>query len=112
MKVRNNQPPVILSGAKDLRGFLCYDDLRTTAEILRSAQDDISNSFTASNPFRAAGEGGWFTFVFSRWQEAALSGQGPFIDKCFRCYEGELLEPGHSVFRTQNVTDVQLFRSI
>ena len=87
MKVRNNQPPVILSGAKDLRGFLCYDDLRTTAEILRSAQDDISNSFTASKPFRAAGEGGWFTFVFSRWQEAALSGQGPFIDKCFRSYD-------------------------
>jgi len=31
---------VILSAAKDLRGFRWLDDLRTTAGILRCAQDD------------------------------------------------------------------------
>ena len=39
-KVLKNQTPVILSGAKDLRSFHWFDDLRTTAEILRGAQDD------------------------------------------------------------------------
>ncbi|SPE26468.1 hypothetical protein SBA2_30133 [Acidobacteriia bacterium SbA2] len=35
-----NQPPVILSGAKDPRSYLQPNDLRTTAEILRYAPDD------------------------------------------------------------------------
>jgi hypothetical protein len=33
-------PPVILSAAKDPGSFLWFSNLRTTAEILRSAQDD------------------------------------------------------------------------
>jgi MFS family permease len=36
-----DRPPVILSGANDLRGFVRYNGIRATAEILRSAQDDI-----------------------------------------------------------------------
>ncbi|SPE23791.1 hypothetical protein SBA2_150025 [Acidobacteriia bacterium SbA2] len=34
--------PVILSEAKDPGSFLWFSDLRTTAEILRCAQDDTS----------------------------------------------------------------------
>jgi len=34
--------PVILSAAKDPGSFLWFSDLRTTAEILRCAQDDTS----------------------------------------------------------------------
>jgi len=41
-KLRKNQPPVILSEAKDPRSFLCFSGLRTTSEILRCAQDDTS----------------------------------------------------------------------
>jgi hypothetical protein len=33
--------PVILSEAKDPSSFLWFSDLRTTAEILRCAQDDM-----------------------------------------------------------------------
>jgi hypothetical protein len=40
MPGRRKQPDVILSEAKDLRSLLHFDDLRTTAEILRFAQDD------------------------------------------------------------------------
>jgi hypothetical protein len=39
-KLLKGQTPVILSAAKDLRSLLWFDDLRTTAEILRCAQDD------------------------------------------------------------------------
>jgi hypothetical protein len=35
-----NQPLVILSEAKDLRSFVPSKEWRTTAEILRFAQDD------------------------------------------------------------------------
>jgi hypothetical protein len=35
--------PVILSEAKDLRSFMPFSELRTTAEILRFAQDDKSS---------------------------------------------------------------------
>ena len=35
-----NPLPVILSEAKDLRSFMPFNELRTTAEILRFAQDD------------------------------------------------------------------------
>jgi len=36
---------VILSEAKDPGSFLWFSDLRTTAEILRCAQDDTSGFF-------------------------------------------------------------------
>jgi hypothetical protein len=45
---RNKQASVILSGAKDRRSFQWFNALRTTAEILRSAQDD--NTIGCSAP--------------------------------------------------------------
>jgi hypothetical protein len=39
-KVLKNQTPVLLTGAEVLRSLLWFNDLRTTAEILRGAQDD------------------------------------------------------------------------
>jgi len=40
-----DQVHVILSEAKDLRSFFQRNDLRTTAEILRFAQDDTFRFF-------------------------------------------------------------------
>ena len=39
-KLLKNQTPVLLTGAEVLRSLLWFNDLRTTAEILRGAQDD------------------------------------------------------------------------
>ncbi len=38
--MKKNRPPVILSEAKDPGNSLWFNDLQTTAGILRSAQDD------------------------------------------------------------------------
>jgi hypothetical protein len=46
---------VILSEAKDLRSLLRFNDLRTTAEILRFAQDD---TFRILSHLQRPGKGG------------------------------------------------------